>query len=90
MGESKRKDGCTRKGNELVAPCVMETQQMKNEKGHFYTQKHKRTHMHRGLCHTNDHHYSLQLKGRGELDSVVPFTKICPSHVVILYNNSAY
>ena len=50
---------------------------MKNEKGHLHT------HAQGGLCHTNDDHYSLEPKGRGELDSMIPFTKICPPHVVI-------
>ena len=63
---------------------------MRNEKGHL---KHTHTHTHtRSTCahtctgalsHTNDDHYSLELKGRGELDSVIPFTKICLPHVVI-------
>lgn len=33
------------------------------------------------LCHTNDDHYSLGLKGRA-VDRVTPFTKTCPPHVM--------
>lgn len=34
------------------------------------------------LNHTNDDHYSLELKGAVEVDSVIPFTRICPLRVV--------
>lgn len=50
-----------------------------NEKGH---PPHPKARAHPqtlgALNHTNDDHYSLELKGAVEVVSVIPFTRICP------------
>lgn len=63
--------------------------QTKDEKGHPPHPK-ARAHTYTGaLSHTNDDHYSLELKGAGELDSMRPFTTICTPHVVSTYKHAS-
>lgn len=65
-----------------LPPVSWRHKQRKNEKGHPPHPKASCAHTYSGaLSHTNDDHYSLELKGAGEVDCVIPFTKICPPHV---------